>query len=121
MCLLLRIRGERGKCEKNRGGGDRYSSRVRSLLAHCAARERGRQVLAHVGSSPMGPVGVPALTPNVRCSWQALFGVFALPADHVHAWRLAAWMVSGVAYAAHIGYEHFKPVSYTHLTLPTNR
>jgi len=34
--------------------------------------------------------------------------VFALPADHVHAWRLAAWMVSGVAYAAHIGYEHFK-------------
>jgi hypothetical protein len=34
--------------------------------------------------------------------------VFALPADHVHAWRLAAWMVSGVAYVAHIGYEHFK-------------
>ena len=34
--------------------------------------------------------------------------VFALPADHVHEWRLAAWMVSGVAYAAHIGYEHFK-------------
>ena len=56
----------------------------------------------------MGPVRVPALTPNVRCSWQALFGVFALPADHVHAWRLAAWMVSGVAYVAHIGYEHFK-------------
>ena len=56
----------------------------------------------------MGPVGAPALTPNIRCSWQALFGVFALPADHVHAWRLAAWMVSGVAYAAHIGYEHFK-------------
>jgi hypothetical protein len=45
-----------------------------------------------------------------------LFGVvyfvigrlFALPADHVRVWRLAAWMVSGVAYAAHIGYEHFK-------------
>jgi hypothetical protein len=43
-----------------------------------------------------------------------LFGVayfligrlFALPASHVHAWRLAAWMVSGVAFAAHIGYEH---------------
>jgi hypothetical protein len=34
--------------------------------------------------------------------------VFALPADHVHAWRLAAWLVSGVAYAAHIGYEHFR-------------
>ena len=34
--------------------------------------------------------------------------VFALPADHVQAWRLAAWMVSGGAYAAHIWYEHFK-------------
>ncbi|MEO5616951.1 MAG: hypothetical protein ABIS67_04200 [Candidatus Eisenbacteria bacterium] len=34
--------------------------------------------------------------------------VFALPADHVHAWRLAAWMVSGVAYAAHVAYEHFR-------------
>jgi hypothetical protein len=29
-------------------------------------------------------------------------------ANHVHAWRLAAWMVSGVAYAAHISYEHFR-------------
>ena len=33
--------------------------------------------------------------------------LFALPADHVHAWRLAAWIVCGAAYAAHIGYEHF--------------
>jgi hypothetical protein len=33
--------------------------------------------------------------------------VFALPANHVQAWRLAAWMVSGVVFAAHIGYEHF--------------
>jgi lysylphosphatidylglycerol synthetase-like protein (DUF2156 family) len=33
--------------------------------------------------------------------------VFALPSDHVHAWRLAAWLVSGCAYSAHIGYEHF--------------
>ena len=32
---------------------------------------------------------------------------FTLPAGHVHAWRLAAWLVSGVAYAAHIWYEHF--------------
>jgi transposase len=30
----------------------------------------------------------------------ALVGVvFALPASHVHAWRLAAWGVSGVAYS----------------------
>jgi hypothetical protein len=33
--------------------------------------------------------------------------LFALPANQ-HVWRLAAWMVSGVAYAAHIGYEHFR-------------
>lgn len=32
---------------------------------------------------------------------------FTLPAEHAHAWRLAAWLVSGVAYAAHIWYEHF--------------
>ena len=34
--------------------------------------------------------------------------IFSLPSAHVQVWRLAAWIVSGVAYAAHIGYEHFK-------------
>lgn len=34
--------------------------------------------------------------------------VFALPASHVKAWRLAAWAVSAVAYAAHICYERFR-------------
>ena len=29
-------------------------------------------------------------------------------ADYVHASRLAAWMVSGVAYVAHIWFEHFR-------------
>ena len=39
----------------------------------------------------------------------ALVGiVFALPASHVRAWRLAAWVVSGVAYAIHVGYERFR-------------
>lgn len=42
--------------------------------------------------------------------------LFALPADHVHAWRLAAWIVSGGAYAAHIGYEHFRLRSSPRLT-----
>lgn len=38
----------------------------------------------------------------------ALVGVtFAWPANHVHAWRLAAWVVSATAYAAHIWYECF--------------
>ena len=39
----------------------------------------------------------------------ALVGiVFALPATHVHAWRLAAWVVSAIGYAAHIAYERFR-------------
>jgi hypothetical protein len=36
----------------------------------------------------------------------ALVGItFALPTSHARAWRLAAWIVSGVAYAIHVGYE----------------
>ena len=34
--------------------------------------------------------------------------LFALPVDNAHAWRLAAWLVSGVVFAAHIGYEHIR-------------
>jgi len=34
--------------------------------------------------------------------------VFALPSSHVRGWRLAAWVVSAVVAAAHIGYEHFR-------------
>ena len=34
--------------------------------------------------------------------------VFTLPANHVHVWRLAAWIVSGGVYATHIWYEHFR-------------
>ena len=42
--------------------------------------------------------------------------LFALPASDVHAWRLAAWIVSGAVYAAHIGYEHFRLRSSPRLT-----
>jgi len=39
----------------------------------------------------------------------ALVGiVFAVPAAHVQAWRLAAWVVSAIGYAAHIGYERYR-------------
>jgi hypothetical protein len=39
----------------------------------------------------------------------ALVGVvFAVPATHVRAWRLAAWAVSAIGYAAHIAYERFR-------------
>ena len=34
--------------------------------------------------------------------------LFAVPATHVQAWRLAAWTVCGLAFAAHIGYEHLE-------------
>ena len=34
--------------------------------------------------------------------------VFALPTDHVKVWRLAAWVVSAIAYAAHVCYERFR-------------
>ena len=34
--------------------------------------------------------------------------VFALPTAHEQAWRLAAWLVSGAAFAAHIWYEHVR-------------
>jgi hypothetical protein len=42
--------------------------------------------------------------------------VFALPANHVTVWRLGAWLVSGIVYAAHIGYEHFMLRSSRRLT-----
>jgi hypothetical protein len=39
----------------------------------------------------------------------ALVGiVFAVPATHVQAWRLAAWAVSAMGYAAHIAHERFR-------------
>jgi len=39
----------------------------------------------------------------------ALVGiVFAVPATHLQAWRLAAWVVSAIGYAAHIAYERFR-------------
>jgi len=34
--------------------------------------------------------------------------LFALPARNAQAWRLAAWAVSGVVFAAHIAVEHFR-------------
>ena len=37
--------------------------------------------------------------------------VAALPAYNVRVWRLAAWLASLGIFAAHVGYEHFKPVS----------
>lgn len=42
-------------------------------------------------------------------AWYALVGItFAIPATHVRAWRLAAWIVSATAFAAHMAYERFR-------------
>lgn len=39
----------------------------------------------------------------------ALVGVlFAIPRQDVHAWRLAAWLVSAVGFGAQILHEHFR-------------
>lgn len=34
--------------------------------------------------------------------------LFTLPTGNVPAWRVAAWLVSSIVYAAHIAYEHFR-------------
>src|SRR5215472_17882507 len=43
-------------------------------------------------------------------------GFAPLSVPSVFFWRLAAWMVSAVVYAAHIGYEHFRIRSSPHST-----
>lgn len=48
--------------------------------------------------------------------------LFARPADHVQAWRLAAWLVSAIAYGGHIAYEQYRlrsrpRVTATHVAL----
>jgi biotin transporter BioY len=34
--------------------------------------------------------------------------LFPQPANHLQAWRLAAWVCSGGLYAGHVWYEHFQ-------------
>lgn len=41
-------------------------------------------------------------------AYLAVGRLFAVPATHVRAWRLAAWLVSGAVFAAHIAFEHFR-------------
>lgn len=56
------------------------------------------------------------MSPNSRGPLAFLIGigyalvgiVFAIPATHAQAWRLAAWAASGVGFAAHIAYELFR-------------
>jgi len=58
-----------------------------------------------VNASPPQPWIRAALLAGV--AYLVIGRVFAVPSEHVQAWRLAAWAISGVVYAAHIWYEHF--------------
>src|SRR5437667_348205 len=70
-------------------------------------------------AGPNGSRSKPPMDSTSRQSWfravvfigalYALVGItFALPASHARAWRLAAWVVSGMVYAVHIGFERFR-------------
>src|SRR3989442_15613820 len=37
-----------------------------------------------------------------------VFAALAADANYVRVWRLAAWLASAAAAAAHIGYEHYR-------------
>jgi hypothetical protein len=55
-------------------------------------------------------------------AYAAVGVLFALPATHVQVWRLAAWVVCAIAYAAHIAYERFRlksspPLGALHVAL----
>lgn len=47
----------------------------------------------------------------VACLFAAVYfliaRLFPQPPDNLRAWRLAAWIATGAAFAVHIGYEHF--------------
>ena len=42
--------------------------------------------------------------------------LFTQPSENVRAWRLAAWVISGVVYSIHIWYEHFRLGSFHRVT-----
>jgi hypothetical protein len=65
-----------------------------------------RRQATHVDASPRKPWIRAALI--VGAAYFVIGRVFAVPAVSLRLSRLAAWMLSGVAYAAHIWYEHFR-------------
>ena len=79
----------------------RIVSRPQAVLTDCSLRR-----LTHVNSSLHQPWIRPALL--VGALYLVVGRLFAAPATYVQEWRLAAWMVCGVAFAAHIAYEHFR-------------
>jgi len=65
-----------------------------------------RRQATHVDESRRQPWIRAALI--VGAAYFVIGRVFAVPSANLRLWRLAAWMLSGLAYAAHIWYEHFR-------------
>ena len=65
-----------------------------------------RRQARHVDASPRQPWIRAALI--VGAAYFVIGRVFAAPSANLRLWRLAAWMLSGLVYAAHICYEHFR-------------
>jgi lysylphosphatidylglycerol synthetase-like protein (DUF2156 family) len=65
-----------------------------------------RRQATHVDASPRQPWIRAALI--VGAAYFVIGRVFAVPSANLRLWRLAAWMLSGLAYATHIWYELFK-------------
>ena len=74
---------------------------TQAVLTDCSLRR-----LTHVNSSLHQPWLRAALL--FGALYLVVVRLFAAPATYVQEWRLAAWMVCGVAFAAHIAYEHFR-------------
>jgi len=65
-----------------------------------------RRQARHVDASPRQPWIRAALI--VGAAYFVIGRVFAAPSANLRLWRLAAWLLSGLVYAAHIWYEHFR-------------
>ena len=65
-----------------------------------------RRRATHVDTSRRQPWIRAALFAGV--AYFVIGRVFAVPSANLRLWRLAAWMLSGLVYAAHIWYEHFR-------------
>jgi hypothetical protein len=49
-----------------------------------------------------------AVTILIAALYAAVGIAVAVPATHVQVWRLGAWLVSAIAYGAHIAHERFR-------------
>jgi hypothetical protein len=99
-------------CAQPSGVQDAGSRRLQPKARRSSCERPGERTHHNRSTTSGNPMNASRRRPWVRAA--LLLGavyflvgrLFALPADHVQAWRFAAWMVSGAAYAAHVGWEH---------------